>query len=244
MSTTITTTTRTRAPKHGRRPHRSRIAVLVAALLTAVGTGLVAAPFVTAAAAPAGPPTAPAKVGVCHATTSDTHPYNWLVVSINSTRYQGHLMHRTDPPHAWKSDGAWNGIEHRAGDGKPDYIQGLDAGLTRDWCLGLVTPTPTPTTTTPTPTDTGTSTSTPTDTPTTTPPVDTGSPTPSTSSPAATTTAPEPGTTAPAPSTSKPGELAHTAGSSTSMLLVLSGLVLVGLGALTMLATRRVGVHA
>lgn len=234
-------------PKHARPTHR-RIAVLVAALLTAVGAGLMAAPLVSASAVQ---PAAPAaKVGVCHATTSDSNPYVWIVVSTNSTRYQGHLMHRTDPPHSWKSDGTWNGIAHRVGDGKPDYVQGIDVGLTRDWCLGRVTPTPTtptpttPTPTTPTPTDTGTSTPTPTDTVTTTPPVDTGSPTPSTSSPAATTTAPEPGTTAPVPSTSGPGELAHTAGSAGSTLLVLSGLTLVGLGMLTMLAARRVGVHA
>lgn len=228
-------------PKHARPAHR-RIAVLVAALLTAAGAGLMAAPFVSASAVQ---PAAPAaKVGVCHATTSDSNPYVWIVVSTNSTRYQGHLMHRTDPPHTWKSDGTWNGIAHLDGAGKPDYIQGIDVGLTRDWCLGRVTPTPT----TPTPTDTGTSTPTPTDTPTdpvtTTPPVDTGSPTPSTSSPAASTTAPEPGTTAPAPSTSGPGELAHTAGGTGSTLLVLSGLALVGLGMLTMLAARRVGVHA
>lgn len=216
---------------------RRRVGMLVAALLTIFGAGLVVTPFVTAEAAP------PSKVYVCHATTSDSNPYVWLSVSTSSTRYQGHLQHRTNPPHSWKSDGTWNAIVHQAGDGKPDYIQGIDAGLTRDWCLGLITPTPTPTTptpTTPTPTETGTVTPTPTDTTTTTPPVDTGSPTPSTSSPAATTTVPEPAT----PTTSGPGALAHTAGTGSSPLLVLAGLTLIGLGSLSMLAVRRTGAHA
>jgi hypothetical protein len=110
-------------------------------------------------------------VGVCHATSSDTNPYEWIVVDDDSTKYKGHLMHRNDPNKHWKSAGTWNGITHTAGSLKRDYIQGLD-DITKAQCLSpVVTPTPTPTptdTVTPTPTDTPTETPTPTDTPTVT----------------------------------------------------------------------------
>jgi hypothetical protein len=99
------------------------------------------------------------KVEVCHATNSDSHPYNDLSVNENAGgagAIGGHLAHRTTPVMTWKSDGVWNGMVHHAGDPKRDYIHsytdangtfhdfGDDAFFARGGCgaavLTLVTP--------------------------------------------------------------------------------------------------------
>jgi hypothetical protein len=62
-------------------------------------------------------------VGVCHATSSDTNPYVFIVVDDDSTKLKGHLKHRDDPNKTWKSDGTYElGGDHSAGDPKRDYI--------------------------------------------------------------------------------------------------------------------------
>jgi LPXTG-motif cell wall-anchored protein len=188
-------------------------------------------------------------VGVCHATSSDTNPYVWIVVDDDSTKYKGHLMHRNDPNKHWKSAGTWNGITHKAGSLKRDYIQGLD-DITQAQCESpLVTPTPTPTTPTPTPTDTPTETPMPTVTPTVTPtdtpsvtPSPTETPTPSdTPTPTATPTTSKSPTVVPTPEPSSPPpppkRLAKT-GASTPVL-ALSGLLAALVGIALVASTYR-----
>jgi hypothetical protein len=182
---------------------RARVGVVLSALLTLLGTGLILAPLASnASASPRHTP-----VGVCHATSSDTHPYEWIVVDSDSTRYRGHLMHRDEPNKRWKSAGTWNGIAHKAGDPKPDYIEGLDAGVSEEWCSSSTGHGTTPPTTQP-PTTKPPTTSPPTTSPpstTTAPPTTTTAP-PGTTPPPTTTTAPPTTTTAPPTTTTAPPE--------------------------------------
>lgn len=62
------------------------------------------------------------KVGVCHATSSDTNPYVYLLVDDDSTKLQGHLQHKNFPNKTWKSDLTYEGVDYKAGDPKPDFI--------------------------------------------------------------------------------------------------------------------------
>jgi hypothetical protein len=128
-------------------------------LITGILAGLSALAFIILAP-PSSATKPPAhKVGVCHATTSDTNPYVWIVVDKASTQYQGHLQHRNDPNKRWKSAGIWNGVPHIDGTPKPDFIAGLDV-ITENICLGIVptlTPRPTGTPFTNPPTDPPTS---------------------------------------------------------------------------------------
>jgi len=62
-------------------------------------------------------------VNVCHATSSDSNPFVFITVDDDSVKLRGHLMHRNDPNKTWKSDGLYNGVEHSAGDPKPDRIE-------------------------------------------------------------------------------------------------------------------------
>jgi hypothetical protein len=61
-------------------------------------------------------------VGICHATSSDTNPYVFITVDDDSAKFKGHLMHRNSPNKHWKSDGTFEGVDHAAGDPKPDFI--------------------------------------------------------------------------------------------------------------------------
>ena len=70
----------------------------------------------------AAPAHAATPVNICHATGSDTNPYVFITVDDDSAKFRGHLRHRQDPNKQWKSDGAFNGVAHSAGDPKPDII--------------------------------------------------------------------------------------------------------------------------
>lgn len=62
------------------------------------------------------------KVGICHATSSDTNPYVYIEVDDDSVKLKGHLQHRNDPNKRWKSAGTFNGVQHVADQPKPDII--------------------------------------------------------------------------------------------------------------------------
>ncbi len=79
------------------------------------------------------------KVNVCHATGSDSNPYVFINVAAPAVINAGHLMHRNTPVQTWKSPGIWNGVEHKAGDPKRDYISDFTAGGTSYVLDGVVT---------------------------------------------------------------------------------------------------------
>ncbi len=68
------------------------------------------------------PANAANKVGICHATNSDSNPYVFISVDDDSVKLKGHLKHRSAPNKHWKSDGTFNGDAHEDGDAKPDLI--------------------------------------------------------------------------------------------------------------------------
>lgn len=103
--------------------------------------------LVTAALATAGVMlTAPAlsgqtnKVTVCHATASETNPYVLILVDDNSTTFEGHLSHVTDPQ------------TNPDGTDRPDIIEGVNvpAGFSLADCTQAPPPT-TPATAPPAP---------------------------------------------------------------------------------------------
>ena len=104
-----------------RRVSARRAAALLAALGALVMSSGIA---LMVAATPANATQAQhVPVGVCHATSSDTNPYVFIVVDDDSTKLKGHLMHRNDPNKTWKSAGTYVlGGSHAAGDPKRDYI--------------------------------------------------------------------------------------------------------------------------
>lgn len=66
------------------------------------------------------------KVWICHATNSDTNPYEAIHVDVASKKYEGHLAHRNSPNKIWKEAGSWNGTSHEADQAKPDLIEGMN----------------------------------------------------------------------------------------------------------------------
>ena len=99
------------------RAWRRRTAAVFAAVGALVfSSGLV---MITAPAANA------ASVGICHATGSDTNPYNFISVDNSSTGYQGHLDHADTPQFTWNKGAWWNGTWYPAGTSKPDLISGV-----------------------------------------------------------------------------------------------------------------------
>jgi hypothetical protein len=125
--------------RNARRP----LSILVALLGTiSFGAGL---SLVVQGAATAAP-----SVVVCHATNSDTNPYNGSTPDVDSTKFKGHLAHRNSPVEHWKSDGWWNGVYHHKGDAKRDYIasytdkdgnfHALDGNITLAFCNAPVIP--------------------------------------------------------------------------------------------------------
>lgn len=128
--------------KTAKRPALRRLATFTAALGMLVMSSGVAL-MVTAA-----PANAANKVGICHATSSDTNPYVFISVDDDSAKLKGHLQHLTEPNKTWKSDGTFNGDAHEAGDAKRDLIgsftddQGIfhlyDGDITAADCNGEV----------------------------------------------------------------------------------------------------------
>jgi hypothetical protein len=113
----------------------------VGALLVSSGIALMAVP--TAATA-AQLKQQHVPVGVCHATSSDTNPYVFIVVDNDSVKLAGHLMHKTNPNKVWKSTVTWHGTTYGADDAKRDYIGSYtdedgvlhqeDGTVTEEWC--------------------------------------------------------------------------------------------------------------
>lgn len=101
------------------------------------------------------------KVGICHRTGSDSNPY--VYIEVPEDEANGHITGDSKQHNekvTWKSDGTWNGVEHKAGDLKLDYYANEEDEATK--CGERSGPTATPTAT---PTQTPTSTPTPTDSP-------------------------------------------------------------------------------
>ena len=112
------------------------------------------------------------KVGVCHRTGSDSNPY--VYIEVPKDEANGHITGDSKQHNqkvTWKSDGTWNGVEHKAGDLKLDYYANEEDKVTKCGERSEVTPTPTPT-------PTSEPTSTPTSTPTEPTPTHTPDPTP------------------------------------------------------------------
>lgn len=80
------------------------------------------------------------QVGVCHAQSSDSNPYTFIVVDNDSTQLQAHLAHQAEPNKTWKNAGTYEGVLHAAGDPKPDFV-GVD--ITSEDCDGDVEVPPT-----------------------------------------------------------------------------------------------------
>src|SRR5690349_20960993 len=125
--------------KNSARPMR-RLATFTAALgMLVMSSG--AALMLTAT-----PANAANKVGICHATSSDSNPYVFISVDDDSVKLKGHLQHREDPNKKWKTDGTFEGVDHEDGDAKPDLIgsftddQGVfheyDGEITAESCDG------------------------------------------------------------------------------------------------------------
>lgn len=109
--------TRTNAPK---KLTLRRLATFTAAI------GMLVASSGVALMVTASPANAATKVGICHATSSDSNPYVYISVDDDSVKYQAHLAHRNTPNKTWKNAGTFNGIPHAAGAPKADLINGLD----------------------------------------------------------------------------------------------------------------------
>lgn len=94
------------------------------------------------------------KVGICHRTGSDSNPY--VYIEVPKDEANGHITGDSKQHNkkvTWKSDGTWNGVEHKAGDLKLDYYASDEDKSTK--CDERSGPTSTPTAT---PTETPTST--------------------------------------------------------------------------------------
>jgi hypothetical protein len=132
MAVAVTATELGQEPIMGNTNTRTRtVARRVAAFLALLGALVLSsgvALMATATAATAGDHGGDdeKKVNVCHATDSDTSPFQYLNISKNAVKDNGHLAHRQTPNKIWKTDGTWNGAHHSAGDPKPDLIQDFD----------------------------------------------------------------------------------------------------------------------
>lgn len=115
------------SPAQARAWRRRTAAVFAAVGALIFSSGLV---MITAPAANA------ASVGICHATGSDSHPYNFIGVDTSSTEYRGHLEHALHPDFAWKNGTWWNGTWNPAGSAKPDLVSGVtfDGPVTSALC--------------------------------------------------------------------------------------------------------------
>ena len=97
------------------RKRTAAVFAAVGALIFSSGIVMLSAPAANAA-----------EVGICHATGSDSQPYNFIGVDDSSTDLNGHKAHAVDSGFKWGKDGAWwNGTWYPAGTAKPDLISGL-----------------------------------------------------------------------------------------------------------------------
>lgn len=161
-------------------------------------------------------------VTLCHATDSDSTPYDFLELPASEV-ISVHLEHRDNPTATWHQDTTFNGNLHLAGSPKPDIISDfgnyiLDGVVVREDCVssgsgGSGTTTRTTTTTTPPTSTTTTSTTitstTTTSTTTTTPPTST---TTTTTTPPTTTSTTTPPTVTSTTSTTTPPTTTSTSG--------------------------------
>lgn len=121
----------------------------IATGLAAVGALALSSGVALLAAAPAYAATI--SVNICHATSSDTNPYVFITVDDDAANFEqqlsAHMAHRNAPNKIWKTDGVFGGVEHSAGDPKPDLIGDyetpdgwviLDGDITADTCDGVV----------------------------------------------------------------------------------------------------------
>jgi len=108
-----------------RRQGRRRAATILAAMgVLVLSSG--AALFASAGGAQAAQGHTP--VNVCHATNSDSHPYDFITVDADSTQLTAHLAHRNSPNKTWKTAGTFNNVQHAAGAPKPDLIASYTDG--------------------------------------------------------------------------------------------------------------------
>lgn len=127
----------------GRR-RRTLVTILASAGALALSSGIA-----LLAAAPA--QAATITVHVCHATSSDSNPYQYISVDNDAANFEqqvtAHLAHRNNPNKIWKSAGSFGGVEHAKGDPKPDLIGDystpdgdviLDGDITAETCAGEV----------------------------------------------------------------------------------------------------------
>lgn len=97
------------------RKRTAAVFAAVGALIFSSGIVMLSAPAANAA-----------EVGICHATGSDTQPYNFIGVDDSSTDLNGHKAHATDSGFKWGKDGAWwNGTWYAPGTAKPDLVSGI-----------------------------------------------------------------------------------------------------------------------
>lgn len=69
------------------------------------------------------------KVTICHRKASDRNPYVVISVADDSTVLEAHKDHQVDDgtpgeDKYWGSAGVWNGVQHAAGDFRPDFFLG------------------------------------------------------------------------------------------------------------------------
>lgn len=84
-------------------------------------------------------------VGICHATSSATNPYVFIVVDDDSAKFKGHLMHRNDPN---KKNGRDYISDFTDTAGVFHKYDGVITSIANCPKPVVVTPTPTPTETT------------------------------------------------------------------------------------------------
>jgi hypothetical protein len=134
--------TRTKASKKLTLRRFATFTAALGALVMSSGVAL----MVTAESASA----AKTEVGICHATSSDTNPYVFILVDDDSAKFTAHLAHRNTPNKTWKDAGTFEGVAHAAGAAKPDFIHSytddhgvfhqMDGDITAASCDGDVVP--------------------------------------------------------------------------------------------------------
>jgi hypothetical protein len=96
--------------------HRNKIGFVVAA-------GMLGVTLLIPATATATQPDPEHKIGICHRTASDDNPYVYEEVD-DAAAANSHIGNVAEGHDAkpWKADGTFRGIAHQAGDPKDDYL--------------------------------------------------------------------------------------------------------------------------